>query len=115
LVKTIGLGKALKAVLGTVTGGGALGFVGGMLGFQHGGTVPGPIGQPVPVIAHGGEKFTPPGRVGNQGGGQGWVVHNHFEGTFIGTDETMMDRLVRKMMPSIQRYLRKTGEQFSGK
>lgn len=26
-------------------------------GFQHGGIVPGPIGAPVPIIAHGGEEF----------------------------------------------------------
>jgi len=116
IIRTIGLAKALRAALGAVTGGGVLGLVGGLLGFQHGGTVPGPIGRPVPVMAHGGERFTPPGRVGNQGGGRGITIINHFTGTFIGSDETMWDRLVRdKIYQPVQRLLRKTGEQFSGK
>lgn len=34
----------------------------GMLTFAEGGTVPGPLGQPQLVIAHGGETFTPPGK-----------------------------------------------------
>jgi len=29
---------------------------------QEGGVVPGPTGQPMPVIAHGGESITPPGK-----------------------------------------------------
>jgi len=32
--------------------------------FQHGGIVPGPIGAPIPVIAHGGEEFAGPGGFG---------------------------------------------------
>lgn len=35
--------------------------------YQHGGIVPGPIGQPVPIIAHGGEQFA---GVGNSIGGE---------------------------------------------
>lgn len=35
-----------------LTGGGF-----GLASLQHGGIVPGPIGQPVPIIAHGGEQF----------------------------------------------------------
>lgn len=39
-----------------------LGNVGNALGFANGGVVPGPIGQPVPVIAHGGEVFAGVGK-----------------------------------------------------
>ncbi|MFW9991894.1 MAG: phage tail tape measure protein [Candidatus Odinarchaeota archaeon] len=31
--------------------------------FQHGGIVPGPIGKPVPIIAHGGEQFLGPNKM----------------------------------------------------
>jgi len=117
LVKTIGLGKVLKTVLGGISGGGVLGFVGGILGFQHGGTVPGPVGRPRVVVAHGGEQFTPPGRVTPSGGvaGGGNQTHIHIHGTFLEGDETKWQRLWReKMKPEMQRELKKTGEQFSG-
>ena len=44
-------------ILGNVTGGarGAVGSVGGVLGFAEGGVVPGPAGQPRAAIVHGGE------------------------------------------------------------
>jgi len=42
--------------------GGVGGKVKGLLGFQQGGIVPGPIGQPVPAIVHGGERIIPSGR-----------------------------------------------------
>lgn len=35
--------------------------------YQHGGIVPGPIGMPVPIIAHGGEEFVGAGGRGEQG------------------------------------------------
>lgn len=115
LVKTIGLGKALKAVLGGVTGGGFIGGIGGLLGFQHGGTVPGPIGKPRAAIVHGGEKWTPPGRAGNEIPSGRIEIHNHFHGLFLEADETKWSRLFReKVYPEMQRYLRKTGESFSG-
>ncbi len=38
----------------------------GFLGFQHGGIVPGPIGQPIPIIAHGGEMFMGEGMMPSQ-------------------------------------------------
>lgn len=115
LVKTIGLGKALRTVLGGGLPG--LGFLGaiGMLGLQHGGTVPGPIGQPRAAIVHGGEKWTPPGRAGNEMVGKGATLIVNINGTFIEGDETKMSRLFRQsIFPEFQRFLRKTGEQFSG-
>jgi len=63
-------GKVLEATMGAAT-----------LSMQHGGIVPGPIGQPVPIIAHAGETVTPVG--GNKGGltvninVAGSVVSNH--------------------------------------
>ena len=38
---------------------------------EHGGIVPGPIGQPVPMIAHGGERITPRTGVDSSGGSSG--------------------------------------------
>ena len=44
--------------------------VGGMLGFEHGGTVPGAVGQAVPIIAHGQERIIPAGKsAGGSGDG----------------------------------------------
>ena len=51
-------------------GGGGQGSLGGFFGdlfggsFANGGVVPGALGQPKLVIAHGGERITPPGRGG---------------------------------------------------
>lgn len=114
IVKTIGLGKALKAVLGGVTGGGFLGVVGGLLGFQGGGTVPGPRGQPRLIVAHGEERITPPGRTTGQVGGNGLTVIFQISGQFIEADETKWDRLIRrKIKPALNRSLKGTGEQFT--
>lgn len=115
LVKTIGLGAALKGVVSAVTGGIGGGLL-SVLGFQHGGIVPGAIGQPVPVIAHGGEKFIPPGRTGNESGGRSVQFIFNINGGDMGMDETKTQRFFRqKIYPEMQRMLRKTGEQFSGK
>ena len=46
----------------------------GMLGFQHGGTVPGPVGQAVPIMAHGQERIIPAGQ--SAGGGGAMIVFN---------------------------------------
>jgi hypothetical protein len=52
---------------------GAIPGLGGMLpGFQYGGVVPGPIGAPMPIIAHGGERIETASRL-NRGGGGGNV------------------------------------------
>lgn len=47
---------------------------------QHGGVVPGPIGQPVLIQAHGGEIVSNPYQVGAVGGPGGPRVTNHFGG-----------------------------------
>jgi TP901 family phage tail tape measure protein len=52
-------GNIGSAILGAIPGGkaigGALGKVGGFLGFKNGGMIPGPINSPMPILAHGGE------------------------------------------------------------
>jgi len=46
---------------------GAASKIGGALGFEHGGRVPGPKGQPVPIMAHGQEQVIPANQ--SRGGG----------------------------------------------
>jgi hypothetical protein len=58
--------------------------------YQHGGTVPGPLGKPVPVIAHGGERF-----LGTQNSGSGGGVSINV-GTLLG-DETSLRSFARKV------------------
>lgn len=47
--------------------GGIAGFFGGLLGFQKGGMVPGPIGMPRLAVVHGGEMVVPPDEGGSFG------------------------------------------------
>ena len=54
-------------------------------GYAFGGIVPGPIGAPVPIIAHGGERFL--GRDGGSLAG-GIIINNP---TFIGDDVSMRE------------------------
>lgn len=115
LVKTLVLGKALKTILGGISGGGFLGALGTLLPFQGGGTVPGPVGQPRPILAHGGETVTPVGGATTQGTGRGITFVFNISGTFLEADETKWQRLWReKLKPEMQRELRKTGESFKG-
>jgi len=52
--------KVSGAIGGLISGvKGFVGGIGGVLGFQHGGIVPGPLGQPIPAIVHGGETIIP--------------------------------------------------------
>jgi F0F1-type ATP synthase assembly protein I len=75
IVKAIGLGKALKTVLGGIGGGGVIGFLGGILGFQSGGTLNEPVvgvgrsGQVYSFAEHGSETFAPLGSSPGGGGG----------------------------------------------
>ncbi len=57
-------------------------------GFEHGGTVPGPIGAPVPIIAHGGERF-----LGSGGGGAPIIVQLVLDRRVIG--EVAVDAINR--------------------
>ena len=54
-------------------------------GYAFGGIIPGPIGAPVPIIAHGGERFL--GKDGGSSSG-GIIINNP---TFIGDDVSMRE------------------------
>jgi len=54
-VPFVGIPLGLAAVAGIV--GSIFAIKSKMAGFKYGGRVPGPVGAPVPIIAHGGEKF----------------------------------------------------------
>jgi hypothetical protein len=63
---TTGVGDVAGALKTIGSVGGAVGH---FLGFQAGGTVPGPTGQPVLAVVHGGEQISPVGSSGGGGGG----------------------------------------------
>lgn len=54
--------------------------------FAHGGIVPGPIGAPVPIVAHGGERIIPRTGVDEMGGGGG-VTINFYGGVSMDSEE----------------------------
>ena len=75
--------EAVKTAVGWVSklldkmsqiGGKAFKGVKRILGFEHGGLVPGTIGQPVPIIAHGGERVIPASQ-SNRGGGGSYTIN----------------------------------------
>lgn len=55
-------------------------------GFEHGGTVPGAIGQAVPILAHGGETIIPAGKSGS-GNGTNIVLNINYP-QFTNKDDT---------------------------
>jgi hypothetical protein len=77
------IGTAIAPVVGTVAGG-AGGFLAGLgtvaiknlLGFDSGGVVPGQIGSPVPILAHGGETVLPTHKEDASGFGNQSIVIN---------------------------------------
>lgn len=70
----------------------------GWLGFQHGGVVPGAIGQPVPAIVHGGETITPPGKAG------AGITVNINGGTYLSEDaaEQIGNKIIEKLKRQIK-------------
>lgn len=73
-------------------------------GFQHGGIVPGPVGEPVPIIAHGGERVVP--RTGvdvNRGGGGGTTININFNGTVMMDDESRTKELADRILKILGR------------
>lgn len=95
---------------------GASGGQGGSVkSFDMGGLVPGRVGEPQPIIAHGGEVVVNPSELPGPakplaelfgGGGNGGDVHNHFHlnGTFLGNDRAMLQQLARLLAPETARY-----------
>ncbi len=68
----------------------------GFLGFQHGGIVPGPIGQPIPIIAHGGEMFMGEGMMPSQ------TVIVNVQGSVIA--ERDLAEVIRQVFYDIRRH-----------
>lgn len=72
---------------------------------QAGGIVPGPIGQPVPILAHGGETVTSAGitpkGVGSGGGSGAGVTFNVYLGLYAGT-ESERRNIAKKLYASLQ-------------
>ena len=81
----------------------AFGPPGGFPSFQHGGIVPGPIGQPVPIMAHGGEQF-----LGSSQSAGGINIHI---GSFLG-DESSLREFARIIKDTINQDTRRTS--FAG-
>lgn len=75
------------------------------LSFQHGGTIPGPIGSPVPILAHAGERVVPRSGVDVNGGGGGGVSIN-----FYGNMSLDSDARVQELADKISRILGRQNE-----
>ncbi len=65
-------------------------------GFQHGGIVPGPLGQPIPIIAHGGEQFLGAGKAAGE-----IIVNVNVEGSVIA--ERDFAETIRQLFYDIKR------------
>lgn len=78
-----GLGRALGGAIGGIFGGRA---------YQYGGIVPGPVGRPVPVLAHGGERFLGV----REGGGAGQVIYFNPIYNIEVSDRAEMESLIKK-------------------
>ncbi len=62
-------------------------------GYQFGGIVPGPIGRPIPIIAHGGEQFAGVGgKMGNT-----YNFYNNFEGSLV-SERELVDIMRRQFI-----------------
>lgn len=70
-----------------------------ILGFEHGGTVPGPIGQAVPILAHGQETILPAGQSAT--GGPTYNL-NFYDTKFTNEDD---ERRLRRMLDEYFRPL----------
>jgi hypothetical protein len=96
LEKLFGAFTAVAGVAGKVGG-----FIGGAIGkipgFATGGTVPGQIGSPQLVVAHGGETITPYAR---SGGGAGVVVNVTVPG-LVGSEDQLA-RTIQSLLLQLQ-------------
>lgn len=76
--------SSLAAVGGAI--GGAIAGTAKIKGFQHGGDVPGPLGSPQLILAHGGEHVTPAGSSTDHSGGNTYIVNVTVQGNAIHQD-----------------------------
>ena len=76
----------------------------GVPGFKDGGIVPGPIGMPVPVIAHGGEQFAGVGK------SLGTTIEQNFNiAQLVVREEADIRRVAKELFGLEQRGLRSAG------
>lgn len=94
-----GIGLAIAGVAAMAAS--VLAIRGKLPSFKYGGIVPGPAGQPVPIMAHGGERFL---GVGNNGGGGGGSLTVNI-GSWLG-DREGVEKLVDKLEGSLRRRQR---------
>ncbi|MCG3203926.1 MAG: hypothetical protein KCHDKBKB_00603 [Elusimicrobia bacterium] len=83
--------RGLGGIASTIAGKMGLGD----LKFEHGGIIPGPIGAPIPVIAHGGERVVP--RSGADSGGMGGGIVINFNGGVVLDSEARTQELAEKI------------------
>lgn len=87
------------------------GILGSIPGFDSGGVVPGPIGAPRLVLAHGGETFIPTHKRGMEGaagdGSGGTVIVNLHDATIRSEDDVV--RLARMLDEETRRVRRSKG------
>ncbi|MYA17684.1 MAG: phage tail tape measure protein [Gammaproteobacteria bacterium] len=75
---------AARAVKDVPVVGGVAGAIANVLpSFQGGGIVPGRLGQPVPILAHGGEEVLTPEQRRNRGGDTYYVTNQYISGSLI--------------------------------
>jgi len=79
--------------------------VGKILGFEHGGRVPGPEGMPVPIMAHGGEKIIPARSASssNDSSGGSYVVNIYNPKVSSIEDANMMREQVEQALRDVTR------------
>lgn len=81
---TTGVGDVAGALKTIGNVGGAVGH---FLGFQAGGTVPGPVGAPMLAVVHGGEEITPVGGGHGGGGGNTYILQQVIQGSVVAQRE----------------------------
>jgi hypothetical protein len=84
---------------------------------QTGGMVPGPIGQPVPAILHGGEEVIPAERVSKGSGGGGGIVFEVNIGMYAGSEtekRNIAEELYRGLVRVAQSQNMTVAEAFGG-
>lgn len=98
----------IKSIPSQIPGAGLVGGAAGLLGFDSGGTVPGPRGAPQLAVVHGGETILPTHRGGSSLGSGGISVQ--FLGPVsFGGDRAGAESTVEAMAYSLTRALRARG------
>lgn len=77
--------------------------LGDLFHFQHGGVVPGPIGTPVPVIAHAGERIVPRSGTDVNGEGTSNAVTVNFYGSVAMDSEERVRELAKQIVSMLGR------------